>query len=111
MGFSNGADISHSLACVLNDKIAAFESAEMMLPHMVRFTKDKLRAMKLKKIKALSKKLSKKGKDNTSVILFLFRNLLFRYLILLLFVNKIVKVFELKFKDLNLVSFIIFFLK
>jgi hypothetical protein len=33
-----------------------------MLPHMVRFTKDKLRAINLKNIKALSKKLAKKDK-------------------------------------------------
>jgi len=47
---------------ILKDKVSAFESAEMMLPHMVRFTKDKLRAINLKKIKALSKKLAKKDK-------------------------------------------------
>ena len=48
---------------VLMDKVASFESAELMLPHMVRITKDGLRAIKLKKIKSLSKKLAKKGKD------------------------------------------------
>ena len=48
---------------ILSDKVSAFESAEMMLPHMVRFTKDKLRAINLKKIKALSKKMAKKDKD------------------------------------------------
>jgi len=50
---------------VLADRAEAFESAEMMLPHMVRFTKEKLRALNLKKMKALSKKMSKKdkGKD------------------------------------------------
>ena len=49
---------------ILKEKSNAFESAEMMLPHMVRFTKDKLRVIKLKKIKSLSKKLAKttKGK-------------------------------------------------
>jgi hypothetical protein len=47
---------------ILKDKVSAFESAEMMLPHMVRFTRDKLRAINLKKIKALSKKLAKKDK-------------------------------------------------
>ena len=47
---------------ILKDKANAFESAEMMLPHMLRFTKDKLRAIKLKKIKAISKKLSKQEK-------------------------------------------------
>jgi hypothetical protein len=47
---------------ILKDKASAFDSAEMMLPHMVRFTKDKLRVINLKKIKTLSKKLSKKDK-------------------------------------------------
>ena len=47
---------------ILKDKANAFESAEMMLPHMARFTKDKLREIKLKKIKALSKKLAKQEK-------------------------------------------------
>ena len=47
---------------MLKEKAGAFESAEMMLPHMVRFTKDKLRAINLKKVKALSKKLAKKYK-------------------------------------------------
>jgi hypothetical protein len=50
---------------ILTDKADAFESAEMMLPHMVRFTKEKLRVLNMKKIKALSKKMAKKdkGKD------------------------------------------------
>ena len=47
---------------ILKDKIAAFDSAEMMLPHMMRFAKDKLRTINLKKIKSLSKKLAKKDK-------------------------------------------------
>ena len=47
---------------ILKDKVSAFESAEMMLPHMVRFTKDKLRPIKLKKIKSLSKKIAKQDK-------------------------------------------------
>ena len=47
---------------VLMDKMASFESAEMMIPHMLRFSKDKLRVIKLKKIKALSKKLAKANK-------------------------------------------------
>ena len=47
---------------ILKDKANAFDSAEMMLPHMVRFTKDKLRVIKLKKIKVLSKKLAKQEK-------------------------------------------------
>ena len=46
----------------LKDKANSFESAEMMLPHMFRFAKDKLRVIKLKNIKAISKKLSKKDK-------------------------------------------------
>ena len=48
---------------ILKDKTNAFESAEMMLPHMARFTKDKLRLIKFKKIKALSKKLAKQEKS------------------------------------------------
>ena len=47
---------------ILKDKANAFESAEMMIPHMLRFTKDKLRVIKLKKIKALSKQLAKQEK-------------------------------------------------
>ena len=47
---------------MLKEKASAFESAEMMLPHMMRFTKDKLSQINLKKIKALSKKLAKKDK-------------------------------------------------
>ena len=47
---------------ILKDKTNAFESAEMMLPHMVRFTKDRLRSINLKKIKTLSKKLAKQDK-------------------------------------------------
>ena len=47
---------------ILTDKAGAFESAEMMLPHMSRFTKDKLRVINLKKIKTLSKKLANKDK-------------------------------------------------
>jgi len=48
---------------ILKDKVNSFESAEMMLPHILRFTKDKLRVIKLKKIKAISKKLVKKEKS------------------------------------------------
>ena len=48
---------------ILQDKADSFESAEMMLPHMLRFTKDKLRLIKLKKIKAISKKLAKQEKS------------------------------------------------
>ena len=43
----------------LKGQYNAFESAEMMLPHMARFTKDRLRIIKLKKIKTLSKKIEK----------------------------------------------------
>ncbi len=48
---------------ILKDKANSFESAEMMLPHMLRFTKDKLRVINLKKIKAISKKLAKQEKS------------------------------------------------
>ena len=47
---------------VLNDKVNSFEYAEMMISHMLRFTRDKLRAINLKKIKALSNKLKKQDK-------------------------------------------------
>ena len=48
---------------VLNDKVNTFEYAEMMISHMLRFTRDRLRAIHLKKIKTLSKKLAKQDKD------------------------------------------------
>ena len=48
---------------LLNDKVNSFEYAEMMISHMLRYTRDKLRVINLKKIKALSKKLSKQNKD------------------------------------------------
>ena len=47
----------------LNNKVKSFEYAEMMISHMLRFTKEKLRAINLKKIKALSKKLAKQDKS------------------------------------------------
>ena len=47
---------------ILKDRANSFESAEMMLPHMIRFTNDHLRVINIKKIKSLSKKLSKKDK-------------------------------------------------
>ena len=47
----------------LNDKVNSFEYAEMMISHMLRFTKEKLRAINLKKIKSLSKKLIKQDKN------------------------------------------------
>ena len=48
---------------VLNDKVKSFEFAEMMMSHMLRFTRDKLKSINLKKIRALSKKLAKQDKD------------------------------------------------
>ena len=47
----------------LNNKVNSFEYAEMMISHMLRFTKEKLRSINLKKIKSLSKKLAKQNKD------------------------------------------------
>ena len=47
----------------LNNKVNSFEYAEMMISHMLRLTKEKLRAINLKKIKALSKKLAKQDKS------------------------------------------------
>ena len=47
---------------ILKGKSNAFELAEMMIPHMIRFSKEKLRTIKLKKIKALSKKIAKEQK-------------------------------------------------
>ena len=48
---------------VMYDKVNSFEYAEMMISHMLRLTKEKLRAINLKKIKALSKKLAKQDKS------------------------------------------------
>jgi hypothetical protein len=47
---------------ILKDMSSSFESAEMMLPHMIRFTNDHMKVINLKKIKSLSKKLGKKDK-------------------------------------------------
>ena len=47
----------------LNNKVNSFEYAEMMISHMLRLTKEKLRAINLKKIKAISKKLAKQDKS------------------------------------------------
>ena len=47
----------------LNIKLNSFEYAEMMISHMLRLTKEKLRAINLNKIKALSKKLAKQDKS------------------------------------------------
>jgi len=44
---------------ILNDIVNSFEYAEMMISHMLRFTKDKLKAINMRKIKTLSKKLAK----------------------------------------------------
>ena len=43
---------------LLKEKIAAFDLAEMMLPHMFRSARQKLKNINLKKIKGLSKKLA-----------------------------------------------------
>ncbi len=48
---------------LLNDKVNSFEYAEMMISHMLRYTRDKLRTINIKKIKALSKKLAKEDKN------------------------------------------------
>ena len=47
---------------LLNDKVKSFEYAEMMISHMLRFSRDKLKSINIKKIKALSKKLEKQDK-------------------------------------------------
>ena len=44
----------------MNQKVAAFDLAEIMLPHMIRSARQKLKNINIKKIKALSKKLAKK---------------------------------------------------
>ena len=49
------AQISH-----LKAKVAAFDLADIMLPHMFRSARQKLKNINIKKIKSLSKKLSKK---------------------------------------------------
>ena len=48
------AQINH-----LKQKVAAFDLADIMLPHMFRVGRQKLKQINIKKIKALSKKLSK----------------------------------------------------
>ena len=45
------------------DIVNSFEYAEMMISHMLRFTKDKLKAINMRKIKTLSKKLAKQDKS------------------------------------------------
>ena len=51
-----------SKIALLKKQAASFELAEMSLPHMFRSARQKLLIIKLKKIKALSKKLAKKDK-------------------------------------------------
>jgi len=43
----------------LKENIIAFDLAEIMIPHMIRVARQKLRNINVKKIKSLSKKLSK----------------------------------------------------
>ena len=44
----------------MNQKVAAFDLADIMLPHMFRSARQKLKTINIKKIKVLSKKLAKK---------------------------------------------------
>ena len=46
----------------MNQKGAAFDLADIMLPHMFRSARQKLKTINIKKIKVLSKKLAKKDK-------------------------------------------------
>ena len=46
----------------LQEQVAAFDQAEIMLPHMIRSARQKIKNMNLNKIKTLSKKLAKKDK-------------------------------------------------
>ena len=46
----------------LKEQVAAFDQAEIMLPHMIRSARQKIKNMNLNKIKTLSKKLAKKEK-------------------------------------------------
>ena len=45
----------------LREKIIAFDLAEIMIPHMIRTARQKLRNINVKKIKSLSKKISKES--------------------------------------------------
>ena len=47
----------------MNQKVAAFDLADIMLPHMFRSARQKLKTINIKKIKVLSKKLAKKDKN------------------------------------------------
>ena len=46
----------------LTEQVAAFDQAEIMLPHMIRSARQKIKNINLNKIKNLSKKLTKKDK-------------------------------------------------
>ncbi len=46
----------------LTEQVAAFDQAEIMLPHMIRSARQKIKNMNFNKIKTLSKKLAKKDK-------------------------------------------------
>ena len=46
----------------LKEQVAAFDQAEIMLPHMMRSARQKIKNMNINKIKTLSKKLAKKDK-------------------------------------------------
>ena len=46
----------------LKEQVAAFDQAEIMLPHMIRSARQKIKNMNFKKIKTLSKKLTNKDK-------------------------------------------------
>ena len=46
----------------LTEQVAAFDLAEIMLPHMIRSSRQKIKNMNLNKIKTLSKKLAKRDK-------------------------------------------------
>ena len=46
----------------LKEQVAAFDQAEIMLPHMIRSARQKIKNINFNKIKTLSKKLAKKEK-------------------------------------------------
>ena len=46
----------------MQEQVAAFDQAEIMLPHMMRSARQKIKNMNINKIKTLSKKLAKKDK-------------------------------------------------
>ena len=46
----------------LKEQVVAFDQAEIMLPHMIRSARQKIKNMNFKKIKTLSKKLTNKDK-------------------------------------------------